>query len=86
MDSPNRWAGLRWHWQHTVPQVFPLLIVVIVAIYAIVNHTLPSAALLSAAISIGATFALIPVATRVYSRAMLRTGRVRIREVLRVEG
>jgi ABC-2 type transport system permease protein len=43
-------------------------------------------ALLSAAISIGATFALIPVATRVYSRAMLRTGRVRIREVLRVEG
>jgi hypothetical protein len=25
------------------------------------------------------------VATRVYSRAMLRTGRVRIREVLRVE-
>jgi ABC-2 type transport system permease protein len=43
-------------------------------------------ALLSAAISIGATFALIPVATRVYSRAILRTGRVRIREVLRVEG
>jgi ABC-2 type transport system permease protein len=43
-------------------------------------------ALLSAAISIGATFALIPVATRVYSRAMLRTGRIRIREVLRVEG
>ena len=43
-------------------------------------------ALLSAAISIGATFALVPVATRVYSRAVLRTGRVRIREVLRVEG
>ena len=43
-------------------------------------------ALLSAAVSIGATFALIPVATRVYSRAVLRTGRVRIREVLRVEG
>jgi hypothetical protein len=46
----------------------------------------PWQALLSATISIGATFALIPVATRVYSRAMLRTGRVRIREVLRVEG
>jgi ABC-2 type transport system permease protein len=46
----------------------------------------PWQAVLSAALSIGATFALIPVATRVYSRAMLRTGRVRIREVLRVEG
>ncbi len=34
-------------------------------------------ALLSAAISIGATIALIPVATRVYSRAVLRTGKVR---------
>jgi ABC-2 type transport system permease protein len=43
-------------------------------------------AVLSAAISIGATVGLIPVATRVYSRAVLRTGRVRIREVLRVEG
>ena len=43
-------------------------------------------AVLSAAISIGATIGLIPVATRVYSRAVLRTGRVRIREVLRVEG
>ena len=46
----------------------------------------PWQALLSATISIGATFAFIPVATRVYSRAILRTGRVRIREVLRVEG
>jgi ABC-2 type transport system permease protein len=39
--------------------------------------------LVSAAISIGATFALIPIATKVYSRAVLRPGRVRIREVLR---
>jgi ABC-2 type transport system permease protein len=46
----------------------------------------PWQALLSATISIGATFAFIPVATRVYSRSILRTGRVRIREVLRVEG
>src|SRR6185503_17827380 len=32
----------------------------------------------SVAISIGATIALIPLATRVYSRAILRTGKVRI--------
>jgi len=37
----------------------------------------------SVAISIGATIALIPLATRVYSRAILRTGKVRIRSVLR---
>jgi cellulose synthase (UDP-forming) len=45
---------LRWHWQHTVPQIFPLLIVAIVAISAVVNRTLPSAALLSASIYWGA--------------------------------
>ncbi|MDQ1424846.1 MAG: hypothetical protein QOD72_2344 [Acidimicrobiaceae bacterium] len=45
---------LRWHWQHTVPQIFPLLIVAIVAIYAVVNHTLPNVALLSASIYWGA--------------------------------
>jgi ABC-2 type transport system permease protein len=39
-------------------------------------------ALLSVVISIAATIALIPVATRVYSRAVLRTGKVRIRSVL----
>ena len=39
-------------------------------------------ALASAAVSIGATVALIPLATRVYSRAVLRPGKVRIRSVL----
>ncbi len=39
--------------------------------------------LLSAGVSVGATLALIPVATRVYSRAALRSGKVRIRQVLR---
>jgi ABC-2 type transport system permease protein len=42
-------------------------------------------ALLSAAISIGATMALVPVATKIYSRAVLQSGRVRIRQVLRAE-
>ena len=37
----------------------------------------------SVVISVGATAALIPLATKIYSRALLRTGRVRIRQVLR---
>ena len=37
----------------------------------------------SIVISVAATAALIPIATTIYSRALLRTGRVRIRQVLR---
>lgn len=40
-------------------------------------------ALLSIVISVAATAALIPLATKVYSRAVLQTGRVRIRQVWR---
>jgi ABC-2 type transport system permease protein len=40
---------------------------------------------LSAGLSIGATAALVPLATRIYSRAVLRSGRVRLRQVLRAE-
>ncbi|HZD17339.1 MAG TPA: ABC transporter permease, partial [Actinomycetota bacterium] len=40
---------------------------------------------LSAGLSIGATVALVPLATRIYSRAVLRSGRVRLRQVLRAE-
>jgi ABC-2 type transport system permease protein len=42
-------------------------------------------ALLSAAISIAATIALVPIATKLYSRAVLRTTRVGIRQLLRAE-
>jgi ABC-2 type transport system permease protein len=38
---------------------------------------------LSAAVSIGATVALLPVATTIYSRAVLQSGRVKIRQMLR---
>ncbi len=38
--------------------------------------------LLSAGVTLAATAAMIPVATTVYSRAVLRTGKVRLREVL----
>ena len=40
----------------------------------------------SLAISVGSTAALIPIATKIYSRALLRPGRVRIRQVLRAGG
>ena len=40
----------------------------------------------SIAISVASTAALIPIATKIYSRALLRPGRVRIRQVLRAGG
>jgi hypothetical protein len=40
----------------------------------------------SITISVAATAALIPLATTIYSRALLRPGRVRIRQVLRAGG
>ena len=43
------------------------------------------AVVLSAALSIGATIALVPVATKIYSRAVLQSGRVKIRQMLRAE-
>ena len=45
---------LRWHWQHTVPQAVPIVVVVLVAIYAIVHDTMPNLMLLSATIYWGA--------------------------------
>jgi ABC-2 type transport system permease protein len=49
----------------------------------VLGETGPVGAVLSAAISIGTTIAFVPIATRIYSRAVLRTGKVRIRSVLR---
>lgn len=45
---------LRWHWQQSMPQALPIMAVVIVAVYAVVNKTLPSIALLSATLYWGA--------------------------------
>ncbi len=44
----------RWHWQQSMPQALPIMAVSIVAIYAAVNKTLPSIALLSATLYWGA--------------------------------
>lgn len=41
--------------------------------------------ILSALLSVAATAALVPFAVRMYSRAVLRSGRVKIRELLRAE-
>jgi ABC-2 type transport system permease protein len=45
----------------------------------------PLDVLLSAVLTIGATIALVPIATKIYERAVLRPGRVRIRSVLRAD-
>jgi ABC-2 type transport system permease protein len=42
-------------------------------------------ALLSAGVSIGTTIALVPIATTIYSGAVLRPGRVKLRQVLRAD-
>ena len=44
----------RWHWQQSMPQAIPIMVVSIVAIYALVNDTLPSLVLLSATLYWGA--------------------------------
>ncbi|MGZ8604090.1 MAG: ABC transporter permease, partial [Actinomycetota bacterium] len=51
----------------------------------VLGETTVVEAVLSAALSIGATIALVPIATKIYSRAVLQTGRVRLRQVLRAE-
>jgi len=52
----------------------------------VLGDTAPREVVASLAISVGATIALIPIATMIYSRALLRPGRVRIRQVLRAGG
>jgi ABC-2 type transport system permease protein len=51
----------------------------------VLGEATPPQVVLSAALTIGATIALIPIATRIYERAVLRPGRVRLRQVLRTE-
>jgi hypothetical protein len=44
----------RWHWQQSMPQTLAIVVVAIVAVYAVVNRTLPSLALFSATLYWGA--------------------------------
>jgi len=52
----------------------------------VIGDAAPWEVVASLAISVMSTAALIPIATKVYSRALLRPGRVRIRQVLRAGG
>ena len=52
----------------------------------VLGDAAPWEVVVSLAISVVSTAALIPIATKVYSRAPLRPGRVRIRQVLRAGG
>ena len=47
-------SDYRWHWRYSIPQALPIMVVAIVAVYAVVNHTLPSLYLLSATVYWGA--------------------------------
>ncbi len=51
----------------------------------VLGHAGIGQVLLSVAISIGATVAMVPLATRLYANAVLRRGRVKIREALRAD-
>ena len=52
----------------------------------VLGEAAPWEVVASLAISVVSTAALIPIATKIYSRAVLRPGRVRIRQVLRAGG
>ena len=52
----------------------------------VLGDAAPWEVMASLAISLVSTAALIPIATKIYSRALLRPGRVRIRQVLRAGG
>ena len=52
----------------------------------VLGETGLAGALLSAALMVGSTVALVPIATRIYARAVLRPGRVRLRQALRADG
>jgi ABC-2 type transport system permease protein len=51
----------------------------------VLGQVSPLAALVSAALTIAGAALLIPVATRAYSRAVLQSGRVKLRDAFRRE-
>ncbi|MGZ8607185.1 MAG: ABC transporter permease [Actinomycetota bacterium] len=69
----------------TVASLLPPSAPLVMPSRVVLGETTVVEAVLSAALSIGATIALVPIATKIYSRAVLQTGRVRLRQVLRAE-
>lgn len=69
----------------TVASLLPPSAPLVMPSRLVLGETSLFGALLSAGVSIATTIALVPIATRIYSGAVLRTGRVRIRQVLRAD-
>jgi ABC-2 type transport system permease protein len=69
----------------TVASLLPPSAPLVMPTRIVLGEATPAEVVLSAALTIGATIALIPIATRIYERAVLRPGRVRIRQVLRAD-
>ena len=67
----------------TVASLLPPSAPLVMPSRIVLGETSLLGALLSVAITVAATVALIPIATRIYSAAVLRPGRVRIRQALR---
>lgn len=67
----------------TVASLLPPSAPLVMPSRIVLGETSLLGALLSAAITVAATVALVPLATRIYSAAVLRPGRVRIRQALR---
>jgi ABC-2 type transport system permease protein len=67
----------------TVASILPPSAPLVMPSRIVLGETSLLGALLSVAITVAATVALVPLATRIYSAAVLRPGRVRIRQALR---
>ena len=67
----------------TVASLLPPSAPLVMPSRIVLGETSLLGALVSVAITLAATVALIPIATRIYSAAVLRPGRVRIRQALR---
>jgi ABC-2 type transport system permease protein len=67
----------------TVASLLPPSAPLVMPSRIVLGETGPLGALASVTITVAATVALIPLATRIYSAAVLRPGRVRIRQALR---
>lgn len=69
----------------TVASLLPPSAPLVMPSRIVLGDASPAEVVLSAALSIGATVALVPIATKIYSRAVLQSGRVKIRQMLRAE-
>jgi len=67
----------------TVASLLPFSSPLVMPTRMVLGEASPAEVVASVAISVASTAALIPLATKIYARAVLQSGRVRIRQVLR---